>query len=83
MSDGQFSVCQFFHTGKYEYVRRFVDAEEAMAAFTHYTRNPASRLGIVDRVVIVDALDHINYEWKKGVGITFPKEGQGGQDIWD
>lgn len=68
----QFSVCQFFQDGSYEYVRRFVEAEEAVAAFAHYTQNPASRIGIVRKVIITDGDDCINMEWQFEKGIVFP-----------
>lgn len=75
MSDiAEFSVCQFFHDGTYEYVRRGVIAEEAVAAFAHYTDNPASKIGIVKRVIITDGGDMINMEWKYGEGIVFPPQ---------
>jgi hypothetical protein len=74
MTDGEFSVCQFFTSGGYEYVRRWVSAEEAAKAFKHYTTNVASRYGMVARVIITDGGDCINYEWQLGKGIVFPKE---------
>lgn len=69
---GEFSVYQFFHSGEYERVREFVTDEEAVHAAHHYTHNVASRLGIVNRVIITDGGDHICFEWKFGQGITFP-----------
>jgi hypothetical protein len=71
VSGGEFSVCQFFEDGTHEYVRRYVDAPEAVRAFKHYTENVASELGIVKRVIITDGGDHINLEWTHGKGITF------------
>lgn len=70
---GEFSVCQFFRNGSYEYVRRYVKAEEAMKAFEFYTNNVASRLGVVNRVIITDGGDCTNAEWKYGEGVVFPK----------
>lgn len=72
MSDGEHSVCQFFVNGDYEYVRRYVQSEEAVAAFAHYTSNVASRVGIVTRVIVTDGGDMINLEWVFGKGIIFP-----------
>jgi hypothetical protein len=72
--EGEFSVCQFFQDGSYEYVRRFVDASEAMKAFDFYTSNVASQIGITIRVIITDGGDCVNREWTYGKGITFPKE---------
>jgi hypothetical protein len=68
----EFSVCQFFEDGSYEYVRRFVPIEEAMKAATHYCASVAVTLGIVVRVIITDGGDCICFEWKRGEGITFP-----------
>jgi hypothetical protein len=76
---GEFSVCQFFANGSYEYVRRFVDAEEAVKTARHYTDNVATKLGIVDRVIIVDGGDDCCFEWKRGEGVTFPLEAKGRQ----
>ncbi len=70
----EFSVCQFFEDDTHEYVRRYVSAEEAMTAFGRYTRNPASKMGIVRRVIITDGGDCTNAEWKFGEGYTFPPE---------
>lgn len=75
MPQGEFSVCQFFaDDAGHEYVRRFVDAQEAMEAFKFYTQNVASRMGMVERVIIVDGGDCTNAEWKFGEGYTFPPE---------
>lgn len=71
-SDKEFSVCQFFDDGTYEYVRRNVSAEEAMQAFAHYTHNVATRMGWVKRVIITDTGDCTCFEWQNGLGITFP-----------
>lgn len=68
----QFSVCQFFVDGSYEYVRRWVIDEDAVAAFAHYTDNVASRMGLTKRVIITDGGDCICMEWKYGEGIVFP-----------
>jgi hypothetical protein len=75
MSDenrNEYSVCQFFSDGNYEYVRRFVSAEEATNAAKHYCTSVAAKLGIVKRVIITDGGDCINLEWQFGKGITFP-----------
>jgi hypothetical protein len=66
MTNGEFSVCQFFEDGSYEYVRRFVSAEEAVKAAIHYTTSVGARMGITKRVIITDGGDCINWEWKDG-----------------
>jgi hypothetical protein len=79
MSENEFSVCQFFDNDTFEYVRRYVSAEEAMQAFIHYTNSVATKLGMVERVIITDGGDCTNMEWKKGEGITYPPEARGKQ----
>jgi hypothetical protein len=74
---GEYSVCQFFPDGSYEYVRRGVGAEEAVKAADHYTHNVATKLGVVDRVIITDGDDYCCFEWKRGEGVTFPPECRG------
>jgi hypothetical protein len=74
MPANEFSVCQFFSNGMYEYVRRYVGAEEAITAFRHYTENVASRMGIVRRVILTDGGDCVNMEWEYGKGIIYPPE---------
>jgi hypothetical protein len=66
MTNGEFSVCQFFEDGSYEYVRRFVSAEEAVKAAIHYTTSVGAQIGITKRVIITDGGDCINWEWKDG-----------------
>jgi len=78
MTKGEFSVCQFFPDDSYEYVRRWIGAEEAVEVFRTYTSNPAARIGITQRVIVTDGEDSINLEWQFSKGITFdgkqPKE---------
>ena len=69
---GEFSVVQFFNNGEYEYVRRYVSAEAAMEAVKHYTNNVATRMGIVEKVIITDGGDLTCFEWINGKGVTFP-----------
>ena len=69
----EFSVCQFFSDGKYEYVRRFVEPEEAVKAAKHYTDSVAAKIGITQRVIITDGGDCCVFEWEYGKGITWPK----------
>lgn len=68
----EFSVCQFFDDGSYEYVRRYVSAEEAGTAFGHYCSSVGARLGMTKRVIITDGGDCINAEWEFGKGLTYP-----------
>jgi hypothetical protein len=74
MSD-EFSVCQFFRNG-YEYVCRFVSAEEAVRTFKQYTHNVSAQTGLTRRVIITDGGDCINLEWQFKKGIVFPTQEQ-------
>jgi len=69
---GEYSVCQFFVDGSYEYTRRYVDAEESVKAFKHYVTCVGARLGTTVRVILTDGGDAINMEWQFGKGIVFP-----------
>ena len=72
MSQGEFSVCQFFEDGTSEYVRRNVDAEEAVTTARHYTDNVAAKMGITKRVIITDGGDFCVFEWLSGKGVVYP-----------
>lgn len=72
MSGELFSVCQFFPNDSYEYVRRHVDAEEAVKAAHHYCSSVGARMGTTVRVIITDAGDCCVFEWKFGEGVVFP-----------
>lgn len=70
--EDEFSVCQFFEDGSYEYVRRFVTADEAAKAFQHYCTSVGAKMGFTVRVIITDGGDCINAEWKRGEGLVYP-----------
>lgn len=74
-----FSVFQFFEDESYEKVREWVEMEEAIKAFTHYSTSVAAKMGIVHRVIVVDSGDLIVAEWVKGKGLVWPKK----EDIKD
>ncbi len=73
MSDGEFSVYQFFDDTR-DCEVSFVDHELACETFARLTTNVAAKTGITKRVIITDGGDHTNMEWKYGEGITFPPE---------
>jgi hypothetical protein len=75
-TQGEFSVCQFFEDGSYEYVRRFVDAEEAVKAAKHYSTSVGARIGTTTRVIITDGGDCTAFEWIRGEGVVFPPKEQ-------
>jgi len=78
MSDSteRFSVVQFFMDDSYEYVRRFVPAQEAIDAAKRYTTSVGARIGTTKRVIITDSGDMTCFEWVYGKGVTFPPKDQ-------
>lgn len=73
---GEFSVYQFFEDESYEKVRSFVGPEEAVRAAHHFCNSVAAKCGMTRRVIITDADDCTNFEWKYGEGVVFPKQGE-------
>lgn len=71
-NQGQFSVYQFFVDGECERVRSFVNADEAVRAFKHYTTSVGARIGTTVRVILTNGGDMINAEWEFGKGLTYP-----------
>lgn len=67
---GEFSVSWWDITGAQVEELRGVDAETAVLRAKHLTSVPANI--VVDRVIITDAGDHLNFEWTKKDGVTFP-----------
>jgi hypothetical protein len=72
----EFSVVQFFKDGTHEYVRRFVNADEAMKAAVHYCQSVGVKMGVVTRVIITDGGDCCCFEWHVDKGIVFPTKEQ-------
>lgn len=73
-----FNVVQEFIDGSYEYVRRNVPAQEAVEAAKHYCTSVAAQQGFTRRVIITDDGDCCNFEWKFGIGITYPRRDEEG-----
>ncbi len=72
MSTGEFNVCQFFEDGSYEYVIRNADPRTAVETAKRFTESVGAKIGTTKRVIITDAGDNTNFEWKFGEGVTFP-----------
>lgn len=67
-----FSTVQFFPDGQYEYIARYVSAQEALIMARSYITRPAALIGIIRRVIVTDGGDCTVFEWRYGKGITFP-----------
>jgi hypothetical protein len=72
MADGEFSVVQFFVDGSHEYVRRYVDAEEAVKAAHHYCYSVGAKIGTTVKVIITDGGDCTNFLWEYSKGVVYP-----------
>ena len=76
MSD-EFSVVVFYDAEWHDYVRRNVSAREACEVAAKYARGPLGTSGYIQRIIITDGGDATNFEWKHGIGITFPPQAAG------
>ena len=79
----EYSVCQFFPDGSYEYVKRFVGAQEAAETAKSYTERPAALMGIIRKVMITDGGDFCVFLWEHGKGVVYPKRGADGTFVAD
>lgn len=70
----EYSVCQFFADDSYEYLGRYLSAEDAVRMAVQAIRSVGARLGTTRRVIITDGGDFTNWEWKYGEGIVYPPE---------
>ena len=71
-STGEFSVYQWFPSGNYEEVLRFVSAEQAAETAQRLSQSVGAKIGTTVRVIITDGGDEINFEWVFGKGVVFP-----------
>jgi hypothetical protein len=69
---GEFSVCQFFADGTYEYIIRNVNAQTAVETAKRFTESVGARIGNTKRVIITDSGDFTCFEWEFGKGVIFP-----------
>jgi hypothetical protein len=67
-----FAVWLFFPDGSHLCEGRGLDAREAVNLACDCTRRPAALLGIVERIIIVDAGDNTTFEWRYRQGVVFP-----------
>jgi hypothetical protein len=72
LHQGEFSVWWWDADGSQHEELRFVNGETAVQRAHTLTHGPASLVGIVQRVIITDGGDCINFEWKHGEGVVFP-----------
>ena len=72
-----FNVVWFDPNEFYEYVGRNLEGLEAIKLAKSYTERPAALIGGIARVIVTDSGDITVFEWKHGIGITFPTPAEG------
>lgn len=71
----EYSVYQWFlGDERYEKVKEFVNAEEAVDTATNLAKSVGAKLGTTTRVIITDGWDNCCWEWTREDGIVFPQE---------
>jgi hypothetical protein len=73
MSDGEFSVAEFYSDGFHAYVERWLDAESAVRLAKRCTEKPAATQGWIRKVIITDGGDDTMFQWEHSKGVTFPR----------
>jgi hypothetical protein len=76
MSDGKFSVCEFYDDGYHAYVERWLDAESAVNLAKRCTDAAIVADGLVVKVIVTDGGDDTVFQWERGKGVTFPERDQ-------
>lgn len=79
MADDLFAVWQFFADDTSECIRCGLCAKEAVETAQRYCKNVGARIGTTKRVIITDGGDYTVFEWRFGIGVTFPVEAHGAQ----
>lgn len=69
---GEHSVFMFFPNDTYECIGRGLSPEAAINLAHNYMSRPAAIAGFISRIIVTDAGDCTNFEWKFRDGITFP-----------
>jgi hypothetical protein len=68
----EFSVCQFFPDGSYEYVKRWIGGKEAIETAKRCTESVGGRIGTTVKVIVTDGGDFTVFAWEFGKGVVFP-----------
>jgi hypothetical protein len=74
MSDGEYSVYQFFPDDSYEAVLRLVDGETAVKMAKQLSESVGGRIGTTRRIMITDGGDCCVFEWHFDKGVVWPDQ---------
>jgi hypothetical protein len=69
--EGEFSVWWWDANGEAHAELRGFDAKSAAERAASLAHGPAALFGMIERIIITDGGDFTNFEWKKGLGVTF------------
>lgn len=69
----EYAVVLFFPDESYLYEGRGLDAQTAVWLAKECSQRPAAQAGFIRRIIITDQGDHTTFEWKFGVGVTYPR----------
>lgn len=72
--EGQFSVWIFMPDDSHMPVLRFTDARTAVETAKQASDAKIGLASRAERIIITDGGDFTVFEWKRGVGVTFPKK---------
>ena len=67
-----FSVVLHLPNGDSDVVADGLEAKEAVELSKDYSERPAAKLGIIQRITIIDGGDCTVFEWQHGKGVVFP-----------
>jgi hypothetical protein len=73
VSDGEFSVVEFYYNGSHAYVERWLDAESAVKLAKVCSDGATAAEGFVVKIIITDGGDNTVFQWEQGKGVTFPE----------
>jgi hypothetical protein len=70
MSEGEFSVVEFYDDDYYAYVERWLDGESAVRLAKRRSDMATAK---VAKIIITDGGDYTVFQWERGKGVTFPE----------
>jgi hypothetical protein len=70
MTDGEFSVVEFYNNDTHAYVRRWMDAKSAVELAKQCA--DAALPDYIDRIIITDSGDFTVFVWDPRRGVTYP-----------
>ena len=67
-----FSVVQYFPGDTHDVIASGLDAKAAVELAKDYSERPAAKVGIIQRITIIDNGDCTVFEWRNGEGVVYP-----------